>query len=126
MRKLLFACLLALGLSVLFSSCEKEGSYGSSDSYANMILGEWVLEKEEGEKALGLNSLYFTYSIVFVYDGHSQVDCLYCIDERDSSIHLYGEDFVLKILKLTKSKLELKCDAIDEEVYNTHMYYKRK
>ena len=129
MRKLLLTCLLALGLSTLFSSCEKEGSYGSADGYANMILGEWVLEKVEGGKTT-IHSLYFSYSLMEV-TTHSGGEILstYLLDERDKTLYIDNLGYEkMKILQFTSSNFQIKTSYLNEDGTGNPMtlYFKRK
>ena len=127
MKKLLLTCLLALGLSVLLSSCEKEGSYGSTDGgYANMILGEWVLEKVEGEQYTAL-SIYFSYAVMVMTTDNDVKEYVYYVDERDSTIRSESGD-IWKILKLTSSQLQVKVLVeYDDELKNPYtLFFKRK
>ena len=126
MKKPLLACLLLLGLSIIFISCEKD----DPSKYSELIIGEWVLDKAEMNgkvESTPVKSLAFTYSTMIIYydtgDESGSYPQPYYIDGHDNTIRKQDGDIVFTILRLTSSKLNLEEVSKDGII---KAYFKRK
>ena len=127
MKRILFAAVLLLGLSMLTTSCY-EGN--DENNYAKNIVGSWRSDRVEyflDGKLVNTDIPNVDYLIVFTNDGYT-----YCTDEPNFKLPYVINGDVLqfgtmcKIIKLTKDKMELEeslLSLFDENSDKSITYY---
>lgn len=118
MKKLIYAVMLLLGMSVFMTSCEKEGGdNGNSSKYSKLIIGTWKVVKaeylwEDGTtepakvddddiftfKGNGVMEIYGT-SLPYQMDGNKVIILI--------------DNYTIE--KLTKDELVWKCKLLDSD-----------
>ena len=130
MKKVLFAAMFLLGLSIMSVACSKV----STDDYAMAIVGRWKLYKVvyfDGEEEIdkGTTSegsfLIFTESGQCIFEEGDVADrSTYRIDGHYLTLGSGGRPIQVVISKLTNNELVLQFDS--EEISDfSKMYFKR-
>lgn len=126
MKKLFYAVMLLLGLSIMGISCSKV----STDDYATAIVGRWKAYKVDTPNGKGSESNNDDETLIFVFtesgqfvmeEGNDADKGTYWVDGKSLYMRFWGEVQQFTISKLTSKELVLKIDNGDI----SSMYFKR-
>lgn len=128
MKKLIYAVMLLLGMSVFMTSCEKEGGdNGNSSKYSKLIVGTWQMVKadyldEDGttEPARVDDDEIYTFKENGIVEAFG-TSFPYQID--GNKVIIIIENYTIE--KLTKDELVLRHKLIDGDYDYKMEYYKR-